>query len=128
MAVQCKARRCYESPSRQLKNDPENFFHASRATQISTTRLYTLPSAVNILPYQSQIASAASGFVCRACACVCEVYVCVYVHVCCVWVCGHACVLYAGHVYVCVKYVCVCVCICACELCVCVRRNYSLGA
>ena len=60
MAVQCKARRCYEGPSRQLKNDPEKTFRASRGTQIGATRLYTLPSAVNILPYQSLIASAAS--------------------------------------------------------------------
>ena len=55
-----KARRCYESPSRQLKNDPEKIFRASRGIQIGATRLYTLPLPVNILPYQSQIASAAS--------------------------------------------------------------------
>ena len=60
MTVQCKARRCYESPSSQLNNDRETFFPAVHGRQISAICLYTLPSAVNIMPYQSQIASVGS--------------------------------------------------------------------
>ena len=43
MPVQCKARRCYEIPSRQLKNDHEKIFRALRDIQISTTHLYIKP-------------------------------------------------------------------------------------
>ena len=45
--VQYKARRCHESPSRQLKNEGEKNFHTLHG-QISTSRLYSLPSAVAI--------------------------------------------------------------------------------
>ena len=46
--MQCKARRCHESPSRQLKNEGEKIFRASRG-QIGTSRLHSLPSAVALL-------------------------------------------------------------------------------
>ena len=43
LAVQCKAQRCYESQSRQLKNEGEKIFPRFART-IAATRLYTLPS------------------------------------------------------------------------------------
>ena len=47
VTVQCKARRCLESPSRQLKNEGEINFRALRG-QIGASRLYSLPSAVAV--------------------------------------------------------------------------------
>ena len=38
-SVQWKAQRCYDSPSRQLKNDCEIFFHALRGRQMGASRL-----------------------------------------------------------------------------------------
>ena len=40
----------------------KNIFRTLCGRQIGATRLYTLPSTVNILPYQSQIPSAGSGY------------------------------------------------------------------
>ena len=45
LAVQCKAQRCYESQSRQLKNEGEKIFPRFART-IAATHLYTLPSLV----------------------------------------------------------------------------------
>ena len=47
LAVQCKAQRCYESQSRQLKNEGEKNLPRF-ARKIAATCLYTLPSPVAV--------------------------------------------------------------------------------
>jgi len=48
LAVECKAQRCYESQSRQLKNEREKFFRASRGRSPLRASTRTLPSPVAI--------------------------------------------------------------------------------
>ena len=43
-----EAQRCYEGPSRQLKNKGEKFFSVLCTVLIGTTHLYALPSAVAV--------------------------------------------------------------------------------
>ena len=77
VTVQCKARRCHESPT-----EGEKIFRASSG-QISTLRLYSLPSAVAVLKRSAPLPK--KNFLRHWCGSVC-VHACV-----CVCVCVHVC-------------------------------------
>ena len=50
VSMQCKPRRCYESQSRQLRNEGENFFRASRADRSLTTAFASRRTTTKLFP------------------------------------------------------------------------------